>query len=199
MSVNSGNVLMLNTIVAGNSALTAPDIASSTSHPFLSGDYNLIQDTNGCFITGTTAHNIYNQDPKLGPLSYLGGPTPVHPLRYDSPALNAGNSGGLTNDQRGFPRPIGAPAVAGGDGSDIGAYEADPNLRFTAIAKSGNDILLNFPTVFGRLYEIDGKSNLNDSWTVVTNSISGSGGILSAMEAGGANQVQRFYRATQLP
>ena len=166
-----------------------------------SDDYNLIQNRTNSYwilnILGATNHCIFNQDPKLGPLAYLGGPTPTHPLRYDSPALNAGNGGGLTTDQRGLPRPIGTPAVAGGDGSDIGAYEADPNLRLTAIAKSGNDILLNFPTVFGRSYEIDGKNNLNGSWTMVTNNIPGSGGIMQAVEVGGADQPRRFYRAVQ--
>lgn len=59
----------------------------------ISGGYNLIQNTNGCTITGDTAHNIYNQDPKLGPLADLGGPTPSHALRFDSPAPDAGHSG----------------------------------------------------------------------------------------------------------
>ena len=40
----------------------------------------------GCTITNLTTHNIYNQDPKLGPLADLGGPTPTHALRFDSPA-----------------------------------------------------------------------------------------------------------------
>jgi hypothetical protein len=193
--VVSGIVSVRNSMVAGNSAGNGADSSGTIN----SKDYNLIQNTNGCTITNLTAHNIYNQDPKLGPLTYLGGPTPTHPLRFDSPALDAGNSSGLTTDQRGLPRPIGSPAVAGGDGSDIGAYEADPNLRMTAIAKAGNDILLNFTTVFGRNYQIDGKNNLGGSWTMVTNNIPGSGGVVQAVDAGGAGQSQRFYRATQLP
>jgi len=188
------NVKIQNSIVAGNIADYNGNDCFGT---FDSQDYNLIQNTLYGTFTNLTTHNIYNQDPKLGPLAYLGGPTPTHPLRYDSPAMNAGNSGGLTTDQRGFPRPIGTPAVAGGDGSDTGAYEADPNLRLTAIAKSGNDILLNFPTVFGRTYEIDAKNNLSGSWTMVSNNIPGSGGIMQAVESGGAGQPQRFYRAEQ--
>ena len=117
------------------------------------------------------------------------------PLRFDSP--DAGHSGSLTTDQRGSPRPLGTPAVAGGDGSDIGAYEADPTLRLTTIAKSGNDILLNFTTVFGRSYQINSENNLGGSWTMVTNNIPGSGGVMQAVDAGGASQPQRFYRAAQ--
>jgi hypothetical protein len=99
--------------------------------------------TNGVVITGSTTHNIYGLDPKLGPLADLSGPTPTHALRFDSPALDAGHSGGLTTDQRGLPRPIdnpNTPNVDGGDGSDIGAYEADPNLRIMAIEQLGDDI-----------------------------------------------------------
>ena len=111
-------------------------------------------------ITGTTTHNIYNQDPKLGPLADLGGPTPTHALRFDSPALDAGHSGGLTTDQRGLPRPIddpNTPNAEGGDGSDIGAYEADPTLRMTGMAKSGPDIWLSFNSLFGRTYLWNGR------------------------------------------
>src|SRR5664280_123917 len=188
-------VRLRNTLIAGNSAIASPDCAG----PFDSLEYNLVGNTNGATITGTNTHDIYNQDPLLSPLVYLGGPTPTHALRYDSPALNAGNSGGLTTDQRGFPRPLGTAAVSGGDGSDIGAYEADPNLRLTAIAMAGNDILLNFTTVFGRNYEIDSANNLNGSWTMVTNNVAGSGGVMQAVDAGGASKPQRFYRAAQLP
>lgn len=120
------------------------------------------------------------------------------PLRFDSP--DAGHSGSLTTDQRGLPRPIDDPNLANaadGDGSDIGANEADPNLRLTAIARQGNDILLNFTAVFGRNYEIDSENNLDGSWTVVTNNIPGSGGVMPAVDAGGASQPQRFYRAAQ--
>ena len=59
-------------------------------------------------------------------------------LRFDSPAIDAGHSGGLTTDQRGLPRPIddpNTPNAEGGDGSDIGAYEGDPNLRITGIGR----------------------------------------------------------------
>jgi CSLREA domain-containing protein len=71
-----------NTIVSGNSGGSGPDCSGGLN----SGDFNLIQDTNGCVISGANTHNLYNQDPKLGPLADLGGPTPTHALRFDSPA-----------------------------------------------------------------------------------------------------------------
>lgn len=185
-----------NTIVAWNAASqTGGDCYSIIT----SDDYNLIQNTNGCTVTNLTAHNIYNQDPKLGPLAYLGGPTPTHPLRYDSPALNAGSSGGLTTDQRGFPRPLGTAAVSGGDGSDIGAYEADPNLRILSIQPSGSDVLVNYNTLFGRVYQVHGKNSLTGSWTVLATNLAGTGGIMQCVDTNGADQPERFYRAAQMP
>jgi CSLREA domain-containing protein len=191
---SSGAVALLNSIVAGNSATTGPDCNGG----FNSLDFNLIQNTNGCTITNFTAHNLYNQDPKLGPLADLGGPTPTHALWFDSPAIDAGHSSGLTTDQRGLPRPIDSPDIANadsGDGSDIGAYEADPNLRIMAIEKVGSDIRLRFNTVLGRTYQVESEDNLDNSWTVLTTNIIGDGSSVQAIDAGAANLPKRFYRA----
>jgi PKD repeat protein len=114
-----------NSIVAGN---TAASVGPDCLGTFNSLDYNLIQDTNGCVITNLTVHNIYNQAPLLGPLADNGGPTMTRALLAGSPAIDQGHSGGLTTDQRGLPRPIddpNTPNAPDGDGSDIGAYEAD--------------------------------------------------------------------------
>jgi hypothetical protein len=89
-----------------------------------SEDYNLIQNTNACLITGPSTHNIYGKDPLLGPLADNGGPTPTHALLPGSPAIDQGSSGGLTTDQRGQPRIFNFPTYFDADdGSDIGAYE----------------------------------------------------------------------------
>lgn len=146
----------------------------------------------------TYTHNLYNLDPKLGPLADLGGPTPTHALRFDSPALDAGHSGGLTTDQRGLPRPIDDPNLAnpeGGDGSDIGAYEADPNLRIMAIEKIGADIRLRFNTVFGRSYFLENEDGLAGPWSVMATNIIGDGSSVQAIDAGAASLPHRFYRA----
>ncbi|HEY9174332.1 MAG TPA: choice-of-anchor Q domain-containing protein [Verrucomicrobiae bacterium] len=163
---------------------------------------SLIQDTNGCAITNLTAHNLYNQDPKLGPLADLGGSALTHALRYDSPALDAGHSGGLTTDQRGLPRPIddpNTPNAEGGDGSDIGAYEADPSLRLAAPERVGSDVRLRFNTLFGRNYGVESKDNIEDMWSVLMNNIPGTGGALLPVDIGAAALPHRFYRAVQSP
>jgi hypothetical protein len=66
-------------------------------------------------------------DPQIGPLQNNGGPTLTHALQPGSPVIDKGKRlSQATTDQRGVTRPNDNPAVAnaaGGDGSDIGAYE----------------------------------------------------------------------------
>ena len=62
-------------------------------------------------------------DPTLKP---NGGTTANHALLVGSPAIDKGNSFGLTTDQSGSARPADNLTIAnaiGGDGADIGAYE----------------------------------------------------------------------------
>jgi hypothetical protein len=65
-------------------------------------------------------------DPQLGPLADNGGPTKTMAPALGSPVIDAGRAFDVTDDQRGRPRPFDAPDIAnaaGGDGSDIGAFE----------------------------------------------------------------------------
>ncbi len=68
-----------------------------------------------------------NTDPKLAPLGDNGGPTFTHALLIGSPAIDKGKDlSGTGKDQRGLTRPNDDPSItnaAGGDGSDIGAFE----------------------------------------------------------------------------
>jgi uncharacterized repeat protein (TIGR01451 family)/CSLREA domain-containing protein len=119
-----------NTIVAGNSASgTGPDVEGTVN----SQDHNLIQDTSGATINGTTTHNVTGQTPVLGPLAANGGPSTgaggamlTHALLPGSPAIDAGTCDGAPpTDQRGVARPQ-------GEACDIGAYEAKlVDLRLT--------------------------------------------------------------------
>jgi hypothetical protein len=87
--------------------------------------YNLTSDNGGGFLT-VTGDQI-NANPLLGPLQNNGGTTPTHALQAGSPAIDAGNSSGSLNDQRGlgFLRVVDllVPNASGGDGADIGAFE----------------------------------------------------------------------------
>jgi hypothetical protein len=133
-----GNFEVKSTLVANNSAsTTSPDAAGQ----FISFGYNLIGkvDVSGGFIATTDRAGTMSSplDAKLDPdgLKNNGGLTRTVALLLGSPAIDGGTSAGLTGsltvDQRGsgFARVVDYPNVpnaAGGDGTDIGAFELQP-------------------------------------------------------------------------
>ena len=146
ISNSGGTVNIQNTIVAGNLGAN-PDVESL----FTSLGFNLIGNKDGSngFThgvngdqAGTTASPI---NPLLGALQDNGGFAQTHALLGGSPAIDAGdNSVGLTEDQRGYARPI------DGDGDatatiDIGAIEYT-----TASLGAVNEFRVNDFTETGR-------------------------------------------------
>lgn len=131
--LNAGTVTIKNTLIAGNTDPTMPDVSGA----FMSQGFNLIGNGNGStgFVNGASADQVGANgallNPLLGPLAYNGGPTQTHALLAGSPALDKGGpvAFALPRDQRGSLRIIDQPtipAAAGGNQSDIGAYEAPP-------------------------------------------------------------------------
>jgi len=132
------NTILANNVVAGGAA--GPDLFGT----FNSQDYNLIGNTSGATITGTTTHNITNTSANLGALANNGGPTLTHALLSGSPAIDAGNNSSVTNppfigppftDQRG----VSFNRIADGDGNstaivDIGAYELQGILTIDKVS-----------------------------------------------------------------
>jgi hypothetical protein len=109
-----------NTIVAKPVGV-GPNCAGVTT----SLGYNL-SDTAGCGFTQPTDKPSTN--PMLAAtLADNGGPTRTFALLSGSPAIDQGlSSAGELVDQRGLTRPVEVPGVAnaaGGDGTDIGAFE----------------------------------------------------------------------------
>jgi CSLREA domain-containing protein len=111
-----------NSIVAQNSASTAPDVLFPESDGLLvSASFNLIGDGTGSSLTNTDGNQVGSAaapiDPKLAPLANYGGPTQTHRLLAGSPAIDAASAADCpATDQRGVPRPQGA-------GCDIGSFE----------------------------------------------------------------------------
>jgi hypothetical protein len=117
--------------------------------------YNLIGSNFGMTVTPMTGDQVGTNDshldPMVGPLQDNGGPTFTHGLLNGSPAIDKGGGGtGITTDQRGRPRPVrfdaSIPEPAGGDGSDIGAFEVSP-IQFDApnysVAENGGSAIVS--------------------------------------------------------
>lgn len=106
-----------NTLTIKNSLVVGSRI--NLSGAFTDGGYNI--------TSGTATQAGLEVDGSGTPvLADNGGPTKIIKLLAGSPAIDRGNSFGVTTDQRGQARPYDNPAIAnasGGDGSDIGAYE----------------------------------------------------------------------------
>ncbi len=121
--VEPSQVVMKNSIVAANSALTDPDILGR----LISGGYNLIQNTSGAIFSRNQQHAT---DVAVEPHTDLridsqlsGQLPPTYALRPGSPAidkipLDACSVNTISTDQRGMKRPDGNE-----DMCDIGAYE----------------------------------------------------------------------------
>lgn len=176
---NTGTVNLRNSIIAGNTASSGgPDYSGTLN----SQDYNLIGNTSGATISGTTTHNLINQSANLGALASNGGPTQTMRPLPGSPAINAGNPANLPADtfdvdgdsdtaealpldQRGFARVVGS-------NFDIGAVET--NYTITATAGTPQSAVIN--AVFATLLKANVKeSGVNQIGIPVTFTPPGSG------------------------
>lgn len=132
-----GTVTVRNTIIAANrNNATTPDVAGA----FTSGNFNLIGNRGTATgFTGTADQtNVSNTNAGLTPLGFYTGQTPTHGILGSSFAFDKGNNFGFTTDQRGLSRPfdiISISNVPGGNGADIGAFEAQaPNSARVSIS-----------------------------------------------------------------
>ena len=136
-TARAATTTLQDTIIATGSGpfdLASNKSASITQSPLASatvdvGQFDLVQDASrmhtvdpGSMLIGSPLTG----DPRLGPLQANGGPAATMALGAGSPAIDQGNSFGLTVDQRGDTRPVDFSGIAntsGGDGADIGAFE----------------------------------------------------------------------------
>jgi len=135
IALSGGSLNCRSTIIALNSASTGPDI----NGPMTSQGFNLIGDNSGATFTPLFTDQVGSAgspiDPQLGPLQDNGGPTFTRALLTGSKAIDKGDSGGLTTDQRGLTRPVDVSGIANaGDGADIGAFEVQPSPSPTPTA-----------------------------------------------------------------
>ena len=130
----SGSLTLLSTILSGNKTPGTTSSKNCTFHfPPTSATYNL-EDANTCGFS--TATNLINTDPKLGPLQDNGGSTQTRALAAGSPAIDYVKiNTGVIVDQRGFTRPVGPWA-------DIGAYEYESPICFPVRSPDGKTAII---------------------------------------------------------
>ena len=197
---SAGNVRVQSSIIAGNTSTIDPDVRGNC----ISTGYNLIGITNvASGFTNGINHDLCGTSASplnalLGPLANYGGPTLTLALMAGSPAIDKGKSDEQALDQRGSARVVDDPSVtnaAGGDGSDIGAYEVDGNLRIIAFDRMGNDLKLSYPSVLGRTYQLEGRTDLlnSSSWHLLEN-LPGTGGVKERTLINALGMPDRFFR-----
>ena len=167
--------------------------------------YNISSDNGGGFLTNAT--DQINTDPLLGPLASNGGPTLTHAPKPGSPAIDRGKSFGLTTDQRGLARPVDDPCfanVAGGDGSDIGAVEAQDTCVFkiTSLVRETNNIRIAWTTYAGTTNAVERTAGAAGSFA--TNNFAGITNIITTgtttnyLDIGAATNLPAFYYRVRL-
>ncbi len=195
---NGYSVTASNSIFAKNNITVGdPDFSGTLT----SRGYNLIGNTFGTTITGTTAGNLLNVDPLLGPLQNNGGPTATLALLPGSPAIDQGRPFGIAvPDQRGVNRPYDFPSIPnapGGNGVDIGAFEAVPGgLQVTSITRlTTGHIMLRGLYVANLSVTVQASADLQtDNFVPIGAATTDASGALQYDDAGAVNLTKRFYR-----
>ena len=99
-------------------------------------------------------------------------------------------------------------ADADGDGFtnaqelQAGTNTFDPNSysHITNVQIVGGDVQITFPSVSGKLYDLEANSDLTTTnWNVLQTNIPGTGSPVTVTDTGGANATNRCYRVGVLP
>jgi endonuclease/exonuclease/phosphatase family metal-dependent hydrolase len=132
---------------------------------------------------------------------------------FTTPAFVDTDSDGMANDwesANGFNPNSGADAAPDTDGdgmSNRDEYLAGTNprdfnsgLRVNSVVRAGADIAVTWPSVFGKRYQLQGRSSLaSGSWSIVANNVAGTGGAITILDPGASVAAQRFYRLVTQP
>jgi CSLREA domain-containing protein len=202
---SSSTSIIRNSIIAGNTGDPAgPDVNDTIIE---SGGFNIIGNPGTITAfnqpTDQTGSSGSPLSPGLGALANNGGTTPTHAVLAGSPALDKGKSFGLVTDQRGSSRPYDDPGTAnaaGGDGSDIGAYEAIvPIISVTGGPLNFADTLVGAFSA-EQTYTVSGMNLTGDvtvtapaEFQVSTTSGSGFGASVMLTQSGGTVATTTIY------
>lgn len=147
---------LINTIIAGNfQGSTSAQAASDISGTIETAEYNLVGNSAsaGGILNGANGNRVGNNGAGTIPINTIINPTlalnngftPNFALAANSPALDKGRlyddfTRVQFSDQRGKKRPVDDPAIpnaAGGNASDIGAFEAQAAPPADSLSISG--------------------------------------------------------------
>ncbi len=142
---NNFTATLANNLVALNTATDGTDLLGrgSRGNAFI-GTYNLVGNADGSegLAPGTNqlGTTLMPIDPLIGALSNNGGKTLTRALLNGSRAIDKGNSPSIITDQRGQTRPVDNSSIAnaaGGNGSDIGAFEVQLGTTAATVTVGG--------------------------------------------------------------
>jgi hypothetical protein len=206
-----GALSLQNSIVAHNIAGAGggPDVANPVPG-FASSGYNLISRDDGS--TGWRHNGLKDDDmlgtsgspayPLLSRLDNFGGCTATMELLPGSPAIDAGLSGGLAFDQRGYMRSnnvLGKLTVPG-DYSDIGAFEVQSiditNAPTLIIFRSGTNNAIVLWDAKAKAYTLDYTQDLKPAppWSPVPSTPVLTNGGTQLTVTRSFLQTKEFYR-----
>ena len=132
---------------------------------------------------------------------------------FTTAALVDSDGDGMPNDYEtahGFNPNNAADAALDSDGdgmTNLQEYLAgtDPRsaasvLRITSIQNIAGDIVITFPSTFGKTYRIEQKNEFTGAWFTLQDNIRGSGGAISFTDTEASSSfVRRFYRVVLIP
>lgn len=145
----------------------------------------IVAQSNGGALVGT-----FGSVPAGYRITYTSSQAILH--NYDSWAAASGISGAdPSEDSDGDGQSNAAEFAAG-----THPLQSASTHRIGAVAASGSDFVITFPSVYGRSYRVERSDNLADSnsWTVVQDNLPGTGSMVSATDPGAALEPRRFYR-----
>ena len=131
---------------------------------------------------------------------------------FTTPAFLDSDGDGIPDDweiAHGLNPNLAGDALLDADGDGVSnrdefAAGTDPRngasaFRIASVARIGADVVISWPTVFGKRYQLQTRNDLaTGAWTVLADNLSGTGASISVTDAG-ATGAQKIYRAATLP
>lgn len=186
--VSSSTLQMKNSILSGNAAPAGN--GQDCNGTISSQGYNLVSSLQACTVSGTLTGNVTGVSANLAALASNGGPTQTQALNAGSPAIDAADPAGCTDqngaalavDQRGLPR-------SSNGRCDMGAFEvqvAIPPANLTISKAAPATVVSGQPLTYTLTYGNTGgtaatSAVIRDTVPAGTTFVSATnGGVLSA-------------------